>query len=82
MAYGQFWTGRLVEMGNDKNLLLAAGGVAAGATGIWALLRWRKYRVLFEPIQTVDGVTIKHSVSPLPAKASRGTRKASLDLTP
>jgi hypothetical protein len=55
-------------MGNDKKLLLVAGGVVAGVTGIWALLRWRKYRVLFEPIQTADGVTIKKMVKPLPRK--------------
>ena len=55
-------------MGNDKKLLLVAGGVVAGVSGIWALLRWRKYRVLFEPIQTADGVTIKKMVKPLPRK--------------
>jgi hypothetical protein len=51
-------------MGQDRKLLLAASGVAAGLTGLWALLRWKKYRVLFEPIQTADGVQIKHMVPP------------------
>jgi hypothetical protein len=39
-----------------KGVVLAVGAAAAAGYSLYLLLRWRKYRVLFEPVYTAEGV--------------------------
>ena len=45
-------------MAPGKGAVLAVGGAAAVGCGLYLLARWRKYRVLFEPVYTPDGVPV------------------------
>mmetsp|Transcript_15713 Transcript_15713/g.23086 ORF Transcript_15713/g.23086 Transcript_15713/m.23086 type:complete len:756 (+) Transcript_15713:492-2759(+) len=49
-------------MAGKSSLVLAAAGAAAAGYGLYMLMRWRKYRVLFSPVFTEHGVPIKKKI--------------------
>ena len=51
-----------VAMGGKNGIVLAAGAAAATGYGIYLFFRWRKYRVLFSPVYTENGVPIKKKI--------------------
>jgi len=52
----------LSKMAGKSSVVLAAAGAVAAGYGLYMLMRWRKYRVLFSPVFTEHGVPIKKKI--------------------